>query len=135
MKNKQWKSTGWLASLMFIGGLSSCSNEGQSQKSSALDTQPIAGSVEVINGDSMWVCNLSALKDTVVLPLSYFADELQIVKLDNRDEALVPVRNVIVSDNYILVWGKDQTPFKLFDKSGKFLANVGAFGQGPGEYL
>ena len=134
MKNKQWKSTGWLASLMFIGGLSSCSNEGQSQKSSALDTQPIAGSVEVINGDSMWVCNLSALKDTVVLPLSYFADELQIVKLDNRDEALVPVRNVIVSDNYILVWGKDQTPFKLFDKSGKFLANVGAFGQGPGEY-
>lgn len=60
--------------------------------------------------------------------------ELQIVKLDNRDEALVPVRNVIVSDNYILVWGKDQTPFKLFDKSGKFLGNVGAFGQGPGEY-
>lgn len=134
MKNKQWKSAGWLASLMFIGGLSSCSNGGQSQKNSALDTQPIAGSVEVINGDSIWVCNLSALKDTVVLPLSYFADELQIVKLDNRDEALVPVRNVIVSDNYILVWGKDQTPFKLFDKSGKFLANVGSFGQGPGEY-
>lgn len=134
MKNKQWKSAGWLASLMFIGGLSSCSNGGQSQKSSALDTQPIAGSVEVINGDSIWVCNLSALKDTVVLPLSYFADELQIVKLDNRDEALVPVRNVIISDNYILVWGKDQTPFKLFDKAGKFLANVGAFGQGPGEY-
>ena len=77
MKNKQWKSAGWLASLMFIGGLSSCSNGGQSQKSSALDTQPIAGSVEVINGDSIWVCNLSALKDTVVLPLSYFADELQ----------------------------------------------------------
>ena len=88
MKNKQWKSAGWLASLMFIGGLSSCSNGGQSQKSSALDTQTIAGSVEVINGDSIWVCNLSALKDTVVLPLSYFADELQIVKLDNRDEAL-----------------------------------------------
>lgn len=103
-------------------------------ENSALDTQPIAGSVEVINGDSIWVCNLSALKDTVVLPLSYFADELQIVKLDNRDEALVPVRNVIVSDNYILVWGKDQTPFKLFDKLGKFLANVGSFGQGPGEY-
>ena len=134
MKNKQWKSVRWLASLMFILGLSSCSDGGQTQKSSALDTQPIAGSVEVVNGDSIWVCDLSALKDTVVLPLSYFADELQIVKLDNRDEALVPVRNVIVSDNYILVWGKDQTPFKLFDKSGKFLANVGAFGQGPGEY-
>lgn len=109
-------------------------NGGQGSKGDALDAQPIVGSVEILNGDSVWVCNQSALKDTLVLPLSYFADELQIVKLDNRDEALVPVRNVIVSDNYILVWGKDQTPFKLFDKSGKFLGNVGAFGQGPGEY-
>ena len=133
MKSKQWKSAG-LICLMFIGGLSSCTNGGQGSKGDALDAQPIVGSVEILNGDSVWVCNLSALKDTLVLPLSYFADELQIVKLDNRDEALVPVRNVIVSDNYILVWGKDQTPFKLFDKSGKFLGNVGAFGQGPGEY-
>lgn len=133
MKSKQWKSAG-LICLVFIGGLSSCINGGQGSKGDALDAQPIVGSVEILNGDSVWVCNQSALKDTLVLPLSYFADELQIVKLDNRDEALVPVRNVIVSDNYILVWGKDQTPFKLFDKSGKFLGNVGAFGQGPGEY-
>lgn len=133
MKSKQWKSAG-LICLVFIGGLSSCTNGGQGSKGDALDAQPIVGSVEILNGDSVWVCNQSALKDTLVLPLSYFADELQIVKLDNRDEALVPVRNVIVSDNYILVWGKDQTPFKLFDKSGKFLGNVGAFGQGPGEY-
>ena len=133
MKSKQWKSAG-LICLVFIGGLSSCINGGQGSKGDALDAQPIVGSVEILNGDSVWVCNQSALKDTLVLPLSYFADELQIVKLDNRDEALVPVRNVIVSDNYILVWGKDQTPFKLFDKSGKFLGNVGAFGQVPGEY-
>lgn len=119
MKSKQWKSAG-LICLVFIGGLSSCTNGGQGSKGDALDAQPIVGSVEILNGDSVWVCNQSALKDTLVLPLSYFADELQIVKLDNRDEALVPVRNVIVSDNYILVWGKDQTPFKLFDKSGKF---------------
>lgn len=119
MKSKQWKSAG-LICLVFIGGLSSCTNGGQGSKGDALDAQPIVGSVEILNGDSVWVCNLSSLKDTLVLPLSYFADELQIVKLDNRDEALVPVRNVIVSDNYILVWGKDQTPFKLFDKSGKY---------------
>ena len=119
MKSKQWKSAG-LICLVFIGGLSSCINGGQGSKGDALDAQPIVGSVEILNGDSVWVCNQSALKDTLVLPLSYFADELQIVKLDNRDEALVPVRNVIVSDNYILVWGKDQTPFKLFDKSDKF---------------
>ena len=102
MKSKQWKSAG-LICLVFIGGLSSCTNGGQGSKGDALDAQPIVGSVEILNGDSVWVCNQSALKDTLVLPLSYFADELQIVKLDNRDEALVPVRNVIVSDNYILV--------------------------------
>lgn len=132
MKNKQWKRTGWVAGLMFGLCLSSCTNEGR--KTYALDAQPVVGSVEIVNGDSVWVCNLAAIKDTAVLPLSCFAEELQIVKLDNRDEALVPVRNVVISDNYIMVWGRDQTPFKLFDKSGKFLCNVGSVGQGPGEY-
>ena len=78
MKSKQWKSAG-LICLVFIGGLSSCTNGGQGSKGDALDAQPIVGSVEILNGDSVWVCNLSALKDTLVLPLSYFADELQIV--------------------------------------------------------
>ena len=96
MKSKQWKSAG-LICLVFIGGLSSCTNGGQGSKGDALDAQPIVGSVEILNGDSVWVCNQSALKDTLVLPLSYFADELQIVKLDNRDEALVPVRNAFWS--------------------------------------
>lgn len=132
MKNKQWRKAGWLASLMCILCFSSCSNG--DRKSVVLDGLPVVGAVEVVNGDSVWVCNLSALKDTMALPLSYFTEELQIVKLDNRDEALVPVRNVVISDNYILVWGKEQTPFKLFDKSGKYIANVGSFGQGPGEY-
>ena len=34
-------------------------------------------------------CNLRSLKDTVDIPLSYLTEELQIVQLDNRDEALV----------------------------------------------
>ena len=36
-------------------------------------------------GDS---CNLKSLKDTVDIPLSYLTEELQVVQLDNRDEAL-----------------------------------------------
>lgn len=49
-------------------------------------------------------CNLKSLKDTVDIPLSYLTEELQVVQLDNRDEALVGgwVRTT-VSDNYILV--------------------------------
>jgi len=101
---------------------------------SSLEEQPVVGSLKMVQGDSVWVCDFAALKDTVTLPLSAIAEELQVVKLDDSDEALVPVRNTVVSDHYILVYGEQQTPFKLFDKSGKYLANVGAFGQGPGEY-
>lgn len=121
-------------SLLLVMALwSGCNGVGK-QTNDGLNEQPVVGSVKVVNGDSIWVCNFAALKDTVTLPLSAIAEEFQIVKLDGRDEALVPVRNTLVSENYILVYGQQQTPFKLFDKSGKFLANVGSFGQGPGEY-
>lgn len=81
-------------------------------------------------------CNLKALKDTVTLPLSYFTEELQVVKLDNREEALVGgwIRTT-VSDNYILVSNNKQTPYKLFTRNGKYICNIGSYGQGPNEYL
>lgn len=80
-------------------------------------------------------CNLSALKDTVDIPLSYLTEDLQIVKLDNKDEALVGgwVRTT-VSDNYILVSNNKQTPYKLFTRDGKYITQIGAYGQGPNEY-
>ena len=49
MKSKQWKSAG-LICLVFIGGLSSCTNGGQGSKGDALDAQPIVGSVEILYG-------------------------------------------------------------------------------------
>ena len=80
-------------------------------------------------------CDLKALKATVDIPLSYLTEELQIVKLDNRDEALIGgwVRTT-VSDNYILVSNKKQTPYKLFTRDGKFVTTIGAYGEGPNEY-
>lgn len=62
---------------------------------------------------------------TVDIPISYLTEELQVVKLDDRDEALVGggVRT-IVSDNYILVSNKKQNPYKLFIRGGKFLTTI-----------
>ena len=56
-------------------------------------------------------------------------------KLDNQDEALIGgwVRTT-VSDNYILVSNKKQTPYKLFTRDGKFVTTIGAYGEGPNEY-
>lgn len=80
-------------------------------------------------------CDLKALKDTVDIPLSYLTEELQIVKLDNRDEALIGGwGRTTVSDNYILVSNKKQTPYKLFTRDGKFVTTIGAYGEGPNEY-
>ena len=59
-------------------------------------------------------CNLKSLKDTVDIPLSYLTEELQVVQLDNRDEALVGgwVRTT-VSDNYILVSNNNRLPINF----------------------
>jgi hypothetical protein len=38
-----------------------------------------------------------------------------------------------ITDKYIGVL-QEKAPYKLFDRSGKFLCNVGSVGQGPGEY-
>ncbi|MDY5239829.1 6-bladed beta-propeller [Bacteroides helcogenes] len=131
MKNKKLTA---VYSLLLVGmALCGCNNASK-RASDGLAEQPVVGSVKVVDGDSLWVCDFSALKDTVMLPLSMFTEDLQIVKLDGRDEALTPTGNAVVSEHHILVYGKQQTPFKLFDKTGKFLCNVGSFGQGPGEY-
>lgn len=100
-----------------------------------LDEMPvIAEKVTLPTGDLI-VCDLAKATDTLDIPLSRLTEELQIVPLDNRDEALVGgwVRTTI-SDKYILVSNNRQIPYKLFGRDGKFICTVGSFGQGPNEY-
>ena len=100
-----------------------------------LDEMPvIAEKVALPTGDLI-VCDLAKATDTLDIPLSRLTEELQIVPLDNRDEALVGgwVRTT-VSDKYILVSNNRQIPYKLFGRDGKFICTVGSFGQGPNEY-
>jgi hypothetical protein len=90
----------------------------------------------VKNGE-LTVCYKSMLKDTVDIPLSLLTEELQIVKLDDADAALVKDSDATVSDNYIVVTSSTfgNLPAKLFErKTGKYISDLGAIGQGPGEY-
>ena len=106
-----------------------------STQQDCLDEMPvIAEKVALPTGDLI-VCDLAKATDTLDVPLSMLTEELQIVPLDNRDEALVGgwVRTT-VSDNYILVSNNRQVPYKLFGRDGKFICTVGSFGQGPNEY-
>ena len=117
--------------------LAACSGSDKSQlgddRSQLGDLPVVAHSVEV-NGQEMTVCELDLLKDTIDLPLSYWVEDFQAVKLDGKDEALVGQGPICVSDNYILVGRANNVPCKLFRKDGSFVGSVGSIGQGPGEY-
>ena len=112
--------------------LAACS--GGNRKTVSLDNMPVVTHQEVRDGQEITVCNLELIEDTIDLPLSYFVEDLQMVKLDNRDEALVGKGRVSVSENYLLVAKSSNVPYKLFRRDGSFVGTVGSIGQGPGEY-
>lgn len=112
--------------------LFACDNE--SVQLNYLEDAPVVATRILVDGEEMIELDPALLKDTVVIPLSYFTEELQIVKLDGRDEALTGAPYARVSDNYIVTGMSGNTPFKLFDRQGNYLADVGDIGQGPGEY-
>lgn len=98
-----------------------------------LDECPVVIQTETLAGHPLTVCDQKQLNDTLQIPLSLLAENLEIIRFDNRDEALMGEQMVVVSDNYLLVWNQEH-PVRLFDRKGHFLANIGANGQGPGEY-
>lgn len=120
-----------LAVALTAVGMVSCSDT----KNVMTDMPVIAERVQLPTGDLI-ACDLSKANDTVDVPLSLLTEELQVVKLDNRDEALVGgwVRTT-VSDNYILVSNNKQVPYKLFKRNGEFVCSIGSYGQGPDEYI
>jgi len=100
-------------------------------------TQKGDGSVSevIVNGNTMYVFSLNELKsDTVTLPLSSLVENCVLVQLESRDDTYINPWFTTVTDKYIGVSEERREPFKLFDRSGKFLCNVGSIGQGPGEY-
>lgn len=91
--------------------------------------------VEKINGEKLYVCEVNKVKDSIVLPLSELVESLHIVKLDTARAALIKGGVVVLSENYIGIKPWESQPFKLFDKQGNYLRDIGAIGKGPGEYL
>ena len=92
-----------------------------------LGNQAVIAQTIDVNGHDVTVLKLGLVNDTVNIPLSYLAEKLQIVPLDNRDEALVGNSKVYVSDNYILVTrstGSHSIPCKLFKKDGTRFATA-----------
>lgn len=92
--------------------------------------------VEKHNGEKLYVCDYFKLKDdTLSLKLSDLIESLDVIKLDTASNAMIGGGSVMCSDNYLLLRPNWQSVFKLFDRKGKFLCDVGGYGRGPGEYM
>lgn len=82
---------------------------------------------------SLYTLNLHDVEKEIQLPLSFLLDTLEVVKLESTENAYSKMYRTFVSENYIGTIGYRE-PYKLFDRRGRYIGNVGNYGQGPGEY-
>ena len=121
-----------LSSALLLGCLSACNTSPRESKVMEAND----GSVTTIesNGNKLTVCDLSAVKDTIEVPLSEFVEDCRIVRFETSEEAYFKAWFINATDKHIGIRQGNQDVFKLFDRDGKFLYNVGSVGSGPGEY-
>ena len=102
-----------------------------------LNQLPVVAQTVNVDGQEITVNDFNLLKDTIDLPLSFWLEDFQVVKLDDRNEASADMGAVYISDNYIIVLRKNRLspiPCKLYRKDGTYVGKVGDIGQGAGEY-
>ena len=121
-------------------GLSACGGESK-QEADYFDAQlDVVCEKVVIDGDSAIVCDYNRVRKQHVteIPYSAIASDYELVKLDNDNEDAflgADYSPIAISENYIGVYCYEFYPFKLFRRSdGKYLRDIGGYGQGPGEY-
>lgn len=99
----------------------------------ACSSNPLSVVVLTVDNSPLVVCDETNVTETREAKLSELIDSLEIVRLDNRNEAYFKFRWLYFSEHYMCA-GSEGKPIKLFDKSGRFIGNVGSVGNGPGEY-
>jgi TonB family protein len=84
--------------------------------------------------DSLIVCNIASVKDFAVIPLSSLLSDLEIIQLENSDEALTKRDgHITVSENFIGIYSSS-AGYKVFNKQGAYLYTLSSRGNGPNEY-
>lgn len=91
------------------------------------------GSV-TIEANGVITCDFDLVKDTLTIPLSEWVDDFQIVRFEDNDTAIFKMRWPLITEHYIGICQRGGGAFKLFNRQGKFLCDVGGVGGGPGEY-
>lgn len=91
--------------------------------------QKQATKTEFINID------FSSQRSTAFFDKSVF-ESAEYIHLEAKEEALVGNNPKLILQNGIFyIYDRDKNKVSLFDKTGKFVNNVGVIGRGPGEYI
>ena len=88
----------------------------------------------IVNGSKLTICSYDNVNKNETIALSSLVEDCKLIYFEDIDEAIFKEWFTSVSDKYIGVRQQGGRPYKLFDSSGKFLCDVGAVGQGPGEF-
>jgi hypothetical protein len=107
------------------------------KEGNSLDQCNVVASKVVTDGDTLVVCDVSKIEQHIKLPLSTLVKNWKLLKLENTSkEALVLPAYIYPSENYILIHPVEfNRGAMLFDKTGKYLFDIGRKGNGPGEIV
>ena len=117
-----------------ILGINSCGNNQQMNEIiNDFENLSIIGHIDSSSGNEITVCDRHNIDQIKVFPIDNLVDEIQLIQLDSSNEDnYISEGFVTVSDNYIGV--KTSTGYKLFNKTGRFISDIGRKGPGPEEY-
>ena len=107
------------------------------KEGSTLDQCNVVASKVVTDGDTLVVCDVSKIEQQIKLPLSTLVKDWKLLKLENSSkEAMVQPAYIYPSEKYILIHPAEYNrETMLFDKTGKYLFDIGRKGNGPGEIV
>ena len=125
--------------LVFLSSmLLSCNvNTSEQRNRIFLDDCDVVASREVVNGDTVIVCDYHKVKQRKNVPLAELLTDFNVLKMDNENEEGFIASRLVwhqITENYISIHQYSRIPFKLYDKKGKYIRTIGRKGQGPGEY-
>ena len=92
--------------------------------------------LKIQNSEELLSFNINTVDEKEhTLYLSDLMESVEIIQLDNStEEAFGRIWDIAISENYIAT-GNVTESVKLYNrKNGKFIGNIGSYGQGPGEY-